>query len=53
MDGFQILAILSDQKGVFWPFFGSKIETNHLSIFEGIFLQEVIKLFCGGPINNS
>jgi hypothetical protein len=37
MDGFQILAILSGQKGVFWLFFGSKIEINHLSIFDGIF----------------
>jgi hypothetical protein len=26
--GFYILAVLSGQKGVFWPFFQSKIETQ-------------------------
>jgi hypothetical protein len=31
------LAVLSGLKGIFWPLFGSKIETEHLSIFDGFF----------------
>jgi hypothetical protein len=31
---------------------GQKLKLNFLSIFDGIFLQEVIKLFFGGPKNN-
>jgi hypothetical protein len=49
MSGFQILAVLSSHKGVFCRFFGQKLELNFLSIFEEIFLQEVMKLFLGDP----
>jgi hypothetical protein len=42
------LVVLSGQKGVFWPFFGSKIKTQLSNIFDGIFLQELIKLFFWG-----
>jgi hypothetical protein len=39
MSGFEVTAVLRDQKGVYFLFFGSKFKLNFLSNFDWIFLH--------------
>jgi hypothetical protein len=43
------MAILSGQKGAYFPFLGSKLKINYLGIFDWIFLYQVKEIIFLGP----